>query len=73
MRPSMSTQTQTDDKRFGRFHDVEQRYSLKRSKTYELLNAGLIRSAVVKRKGARSGVRLIDMQSVEDFLRANTV
>jgi len=39
---------------------------------YELLNAGLIESAVIKQKNARTGIRLIDMQSVENFLRANT-
>jgi hypothetical protein len=33
----------------------------------------MIKSAVIKQKGARTGVRLIDMQSVENFLRANTV
>jgi hypothetical protein len=65
-------QTRTD-KKFGRFPDVERCYSLKRSKTYELISAGLIKSAVIKQKGARSGIRLIDMKSVEDFLRANTV
>ena len=61
------------DKKFGRFPDVERCYSIKRSKTYELIAAGLIKSAVIKRKGARSGLRLIDMESVERYLRANTV
>jgi hypothetical protein len=69
----MSTQMQTDEKKFGRFPDVEHRYGLKRSKCYELNSAGLIKSAVIKKKGARSGVRLIDFESVENFLRANTV
>src|SRR5439155_3201031 len=68
----MRAQTQTDEKKFGRFHDVERCYSIKRSKCYELIDAGLIKSAVIKRKGARTGCRLIDMQSVENFLRANT-
>ena len=61
-----------DEKRFGRFPDVERRYSIRRSKCYELLNSGAIKSAVIKRKGARCGIRLIDMQSVENFLRSNT-
>lgn len=61
------------DKKFGRFEDLERRYSIKRSKAYELISAGLIKSAVIKKKHARSGIRLIDMESVEKLLRANTV
>jgi len=61
------------DKKYGRFPDVERIYSIRRSKAYELISAGLIKSVVIKQKGARSGIRLIDMESVEDFLRGNTV
>jgi hypothetical protein len=66
------TEATVDKKKFGRFPDVEQRFSIKRSKAYELIAAGHIKSAVIKPKGARSGIRLIDMESVENFLRANT-
>lgn len=57
---------------YGRFPDVKAHFGLTRSKTYDLLRSGAIRSCCVKRKGARHGVRLIDMQSVRDFLKANT-
>ena len=67
----MRAQTQSD-KKWGRFGDVRAIYSIRRSKCYELISAGLIKSAVIKQKGARSGVRLIDMESVEDFIRSNT-
>jgi hypothetical protein len=68
----MRAQTQPD-KKYGRLHDVQAVYSIRRSKAYELIAAGLIKSVVIKQKGARSGVRLIDMQSIESFLRKNTV
>jgi hypothetical protein len=63
---------QADQKKFGRIEDVNYIYSIRRSKLYELIGSGLVKSAVIKQKGAKSGVRLIDMESVESFLRANT-
>ncbi len=55
---------------YGRFPDVQGRFSIGRSKTYQLINEGKIRSVVIRNKGARSGLRLIDMASVRDFLKA---
>lgn len=57
---------------YGRFPDVKAQFNLTRSTCYELIWQGKIKSCVVKRKGARHGIRLIDMASVRDFLRANT-
>jgi len=57
---------------YGRFSDVKAQFSITRSTCYELIWAGKIKSCVVKRKGARHGIRLIDMASVRDFLRSNT-
>jgi hypothetical protein len=55
---------------YGRFDDLEKRFGIRRSTAYELIAAGKIRSVAVKKKGTRSGVRLIDFGSVRDFLRA---
>ena len=57
---------------WGRFDDIERVFGLRRSTTYNLLRQGVIRSAAVRRKGARNGVRLIDLQSVRDFLKAQS-
>ena len=65
----MTEQTEIE---FGRFADLRSRFGLTRSTAYKLIAGGKIKSAVVKEKGARSGIRLIDMQSVREFLRANT-
>ena len=46
---------------YGRFADLERRFGIRRSTAYALLAAGKIRSACVKKKNARSGVRLIDL------------
>ena len=69
----MRTITSEERKRYGRTWAVDRIYSIKRSKLYEMLDAGLIKSVVIKEKGAKSGVRLFNLQSIEDWLRANTV
>ena len=56
---------------YGRFDELERRFGIRRSTAYELINAGKIKSVAVKKKGTRSGIRLIDFGSVRDFLRGN--
>ena len=57
---------------YGRFPDVKAQFNITRSTCYALIWAGKIKSCVVKKKGARHGIRLIDMASVREFLRSNT-
>ena len=57
---------------YGRFPDAKRHFGLTRSKVYDLIWSGAIKSCVVKKKGARHGVRLLDMASIRDFLRSNT-
>jgi hypothetical protein len=52
---------------YGRFRDLETRFGISRSKAYELIAEGKIRSVCIKRKGALTGVRLIDLSSVRRF------
>ncbi len=59
----------TEQIEFGRFDELERRFGIRRSKAYELIEAGKIKSACVKKKGARFGIRLIDFNSVRQFLR----
>jgi hypothetical protein len=56
---------------YGRFDDLEKRFGIRRSTAYELIAAGKIKSVVIKKKGTRWGIRLIDFQSLREFLRAN--
>jgi hypothetical protein len=54
---------------WGRFSDVHRLFSLPRSTTYCLINDGVIKSKLVRRKGQRGcGIRLIDMRSVQKFI-----
>ena len=53
---------------FGRVPDVERIWGIKRGLLYLLIKQGDIKSAVIRRKGARTGVRLVHLQSVRDFL-----
>lgn len=55
---------------FGRLRDVERVYGLKRGTTYNLLSSGRIRGCVLRVKGRKSGVRLIEMDSVGQYIRA---
>lgn len=53
---------------FGRFHDVEQLFGLKRPTVYNLIAEGLIKSVTLRRKGTAFGVRLIYLPSVSEYL-----
>jgi hypothetical protein len=55
---------------YGRFADLATRFGISRSKAYELIDEGLIRSICVKRKGALTGVRLINLASVREYLKS---
>lgn len=65
----MDAESNVTEVEFGRFGDLTQRFGIRRSTAYKLIAAGKIRSAVVRKKGARNGIRLIDFGSVRDFLR----
>ena len=55
---------------FGRLADVQRLFGLKRSFTYELINSGKIKSVSLRKRGAKTGCRLIHLQSVRDYLTA---
>ncbi len=57
---------------WGRLEDVQRLFGIRRSTCYELIRRGDIRSAAVRKKNARTGLRVIDLASVREFLRANT-
>ena len=48
---------------YGRFADLERYFGIKPSAAYELIGRGKIKSAVIKKKGARSGIRVINLES----------
>jgi hypothetical protein len=53
----------------GRFRDAIKLSGLNRDFIYDLIKQGLIKSFVVKsRPGNQTGVRLIDLQSLSDYL-----
>lgn len=56
---------------FGRLADVQRLFGLKRAFTYQLINAGRIRSVNLRKPGAKTGCRLIHLQSVRDYLMAH--
>ena len=45
-------------------------YPFKRAKLYELISSGRIRSFVLKERGAIRGLRLIDRDSLDDYIES---
>ena len=54
---------------FGRLADVQRLYGLKRGTCYNLLASGKIRGCLLRVKGKKSGVRLLDLGSVRNLIR----
>jgi len=57
-----------DEIEFGRLSDLEERFGIRRSTAYALLEAGEIASRYVRLGKSKTGVRLIDFNSVRAFL-----
>ncbi len=55
---------------FARTRDVEATRGLKRGTIYNLFADGKIRGYLLRVKGQKSGVRLWDLQSIDDFIRS---
>ncbi len=64
-------QTENNQLEWGRIPDARNHFGLSRSKVYELMGEGLIKSSVIKAKGTRSGIRLINLQSIRELLEKN--
>ena len=56
---------------FGRIPDVTRLYGLRRGFIYGLIHDGKIKSVCLRKPGAKTGCRLIHLQSVRDFLTAH--
>jgi hypothetical protein len=55
---------------FGDVKIVRQVFGLRERLTYDLLHAGLIRSAMIGVGGSARGKRLFDLNSIRDFIRS---
>jgi len=53
---------------FGRLADVTRHFGIKRGTAYNLLTDGKIKGVLLRVRGAKSGVRLIDMASVRNYI-----
>jgi hypothetical protein len=57
-------------KEFGRTKDVERVFSLKRGTLYNAEKLGLVRGVLLRLRGQKSGVKLWDMRSIEQWIRS---
>jgi hypothetical protein len=53
---------------FGRIGDVERLFALKRGILYQLIAARKVKSVCLRKPGAKTGVRLVNLSSVRAFL-----
>jgi hypothetical protein len=53
---------------FGRCNDAQRLFGIKRGTLYNLLADGKIKGVLLRVRGAKSGVRLIHLQSVRDYI-----
>lgn len=56
---------------FCRIGDARKLFGLGRTYCYLLIQQGKIRSVCLRKRGAKTGVRLLDADSVRAYLRAN--
>jgi hypothetical protein len=56
-------------KEFGRTKDVERIFSVKRGTLYNAEKLGLVRGVLLRLRGQKSGVKLWDMRSIENWIR----
>jgi hypothetical protein len=57
-------------KEFGRTKDVERVFSVKRGTLYNAEKLGLVRGVLLRLRGQKSGVKLWDMHSIEQWIRS---
>ena len=55
---------------FGRWQDVQRQYGIKRGSLYGLLALGKVKGCLLRVRGKKSGIRLIDMVSVRDYIHS---
>ena len=56
-------------KEFGRTKDVERIFSMKHGTLYNAEKLGLVRGVLLRLRGQKSGVKLWDMRSIENWIR----
>ncbi len=56
------------DPEFIRIPDVERFSGVKRGHAYALIKEGKIKSVCLRKPGAKTGVRLVHLQSLRDYL-----
>lgn len=54
--------------RWGKPAYVMKHYGLPRYRVFEIIKDRVVRSALIRRKGSKKGLRLIDLNSLDDFL-----
>jgi hypothetical protein len=54
--------------RWGKPAYVMKHYGLPRYRVFELIKDRVVRSALIRRKGRKKGLRLIDLNSLDEFL-----
>jgi hypothetical protein len=59
-----------DEIEWGRVASVQRRFPIGKTLIYDLIEAGKIRSCVIRKRNCQRGTRLIEMRSVREFLES---
>jgi hypothetical protein len=63
-------ETQNAAPEWGRIRDVERLYGIRRGTTYAMIRQKKIKTCLLRVQGNVSGLRLVNLQSVRDFIAA---
>ena len=58
--------------RWFRVEDVIHYSTIPRTTVYELINNGTLRTACLKKKGNKNGIRLVEKSSLDEFIAKHT-
>ena len=67
-RPPQPGDTKSLTPEFARIDDIHQMFGLKRGSLYNLIRDGKVKSVLTKVTGRKSGIRLIEVASVRQYI-----
>lgn len=69
--PVAACEAKQNGAEWGRLRDVESLFGLRRGTVYNLLRDRKIRGCLLRVRGRTSGVRLIDLDSVREYIHSS--
>lgn len=71
--PELKTNTPSVKPEWLRLPQAQELFGIGRSKLYELINEGKIKSVSLRNRGQKSGTRLISYDSLNDYINSQII